>query len=84
MIVTYNQPLFHTQYLTLQNDIAQAITELSLLQQKLLDSTAGRIKGGKCPTVDSITKQCKTMLHRPYMKSIITDTGEQGDKHVPQ
>src|SRR6266403_930808 len=32
MIVTYNQPLFHTQYLTLHNDLAKAITELSLLQ----------------------------------------------------
>jgi len=70
MIVTYNQPLFHTQYLTLHNDIAKAITELSILQQKLLDRAAGLIKGGKCPTVASITKQCQTILHRQYMKSL--------------
>jgi transposase len=84
MIVTYNQPLFHTQYLTLHNDIAKAITALSILQQKLLDRAAGLIKGGQCPTVASITKQCQTILHRQYMKSIITYTVEQGDKNVPQ
>lgn len=83
-MVTENQPLFPPQSLTLHQDIAKAITELSLVQQKLLDSTAGRIKGGKCPTVDSITTQGKTMRHRPDMQSILTDTGEQGDKHVPQ
>jgi len=84
MIVTYNQHLFHTQYLTLQHDIAKAITELSALQQKLLDRTAGLIKGGKCPTVDSLTKQCQTILRRQYLKSIITCTVEKGDKNVPQ
>ena len=84
MIVTYNQHLFHTQYLTLHNDIAKAITELSALQQKLLDRTAGLIKGGKCPTGDSLTKQCQTILRRQYMKSIITCTVDKGDKNVPQ
>ena len=84
LIVTYNQPLFHAQYLTLQHDIAKAITELSTLQQKLLDRAAGLIKGGKCPTVDSITKQCTTILRRQYLKSILTCTVEKGDQNVPQ
>jgi len=43
------------------------------LYRAFLDSLAqGLIKGGKCPTVDSITKQCRAMRSRPSMKSIMT------------
>ncbi len=84
VIVTYNAHLFQTQYLTLQNDIAKAMTELNQLSQKLQDRAQGLIKGGKCPTVDSITKQCQAMLSRPYMKRIITYTVRKDSYDVPQ
>jgi transposase len=84
VIVTYNANLFRTQYLTLQNDIAKAISELSQLSQKLQDRAQGLIKGGKCPTVDSITKQCKVILSRPYMKSIITYTVHKDSHDIPE
>lgn len=84
IIVTYNANLFQTQYLTLQNDIAQAMTALKKLSQKLQDRAQGLIKGGKCPTVDSITKQCKAILSRPYMKSIMTYTVQKDSHDIPQ
>jgi transposase len=84
VIVTYNANLFQTQYLTLQNDIAKAIAELNQLSEKLQDRAQGLIKGGKGPTVDSITKQCKTILSRPYMKSMIMYTVDKGSHDIPQ
>ncbi len=84
VMVTYNANLFQTQYLTLQNDLAKAMTELNQLSEKLQDRAQGLIKGGKCPTVDSITKQCKAMLSRPYMKSIIRYTVQKDSHDIPQ
>ena len=84
IIVTYNDHLFQTQYLTLQNDITKAIIELSQLSEKLKDRSQGLIKGGKCPSVESIRKQCQTHLSRPYMKSIITYTIDKDDQDIPQ
>jgi len=83
-MVTYNANLFQTQYLTLQNDLAQAITALHKLSQKLQDRAQGLIKGGTCPTVASITKQCKAMLSRPYMNSIMTYTVQKDNHDIPQ
>jgi len=64
--------------------MTKAMTELGVLRQKLQDRTQGLIKGGKCPTVDSMQKQCKAMLSRPYMKSIMTYTVKKDGHDVPQ
>jgi transposase len=84
LIVTYNANLFETQCLTLHHDVTKAMTELSALRQKLQDRAEGLIKGGKCPTVASITQQCQAMLSRPYMKQIITYTVHPDDQDIPQ
>jgi transposase len=84
LIVTYNANLFQTQCLTLHNDITKAMTELGTLRQKLQDRAQGLIKGGKCPTVASINKQCQAMLSRPYMKRIIPYTVNRDDHDMPQ
>src|SRR4029077_7508674 len=73
-----------TQYLTLQNDIAKAMNELNQLSEKLKDRAQRLIKGGKCPTVKPITKQCKAMVSRPYMKSSITYTVQKDSQDIPQ
>src|SRR5207245_11735732 len=84
VIVTYNANLFQTQYLTLQNDLAKAMTELNQLSEKLQDRAQGLIKGGKCATVDSITKQCKAMLSRRYVQSIIRYTVQEHSHDIPE
>ncbi len=57
--------------------------ELNQLSGTLQDRARGLIKGGKCPTVDSITKQCKTILSRPYMKNIIRYTVQKDSNEMP-
>jgi transposase len=84
LTVTHNANLLQTQSLTLHNDITKAITELDTLSQKLQDRTQGLIKGGKCPTVDSITKQCKAILSRQYMKRVVTYTVHTNSENIPQ
>ena len=84
LIVTHNANLLQTQSLTLHNDITKAMTELDTLSQKLQDRAQGLIKGGKCPTVDSVTKQCKTILSRQYMKRIISCRVSKNRTDVPQ
>jgi len=84
LIVTHNTNLLQTQCLTLHNDITKAMTEFDILCQKLQDRSQGLIKGGKCPTVDSIKKQCKEILSRQYIKSIITYTVNKDSNSIPQ
>ena len=84
LIVTYNANLFQTQCLPLHHDITKAMTELGTLRQKLQDRAHGLIKGGKCPTVASINKQCQAMLSRPYMQRLIPYTVNRDDHDRPQ
>jgi len=74
LVVTYNQNLFNTQWMTLQNDIAKAGEKLSHLQDKLRDRAAGLVHRGRKPTRESIDRQCKTILSRQYMKRVIQVT----------
>jgi transposase len=71
LVVSYNQNLFNTQLLTIQNDIAKAIDKLSTRRRLLEDRANGLIKGGNAPTMESIEKQCNKILCRQYMKRII-------------
>ena len=84
LVVTYNENLFNTQWLTLQNDITKAVQTLSLLQQKLEDRVNGVIKRGNAPTVASVKKQCDHILSRPYLEDIIQKTIRQGSDEIPR
>ena len=84
LVVSYNQNLFNAQWLTLQKDISNAVEKLSLLQQKLEDRASGLIKRGKVPTLESVEKQCKNILNRQYMKSVIKVTVSTGSDTIPR
>jgi transposase len=71
LIVTYNQNLFNTQWLTLQNDIKKAADRLSMLHQKLEDRTSGIVTRGKAPTRGSLENQCKDILSRQHLKVVV-------------
>jgi len=60
------------------------MTELGPLRQRLQDRARGLITGGQCPTVNSLTKQCQSILSRPYMKQIIRYTVEKDNRDIPQ
>ena len=84
LVVSYNQNLFDTQWLTLHNDIGKALERLAALQQRLRDRAAGRIKGGKSPTVTSVEKQCEGILRRQYMKQAITIRIRERKDKIPE
>jgi transposase len=84
LVVTYNQNLFNAQWLTLQNDISKAIENLSLLRQKLEDHANGVVKRGKAPTLESVEKQCKSILDRQHLKRIIAVTVSKGSDDIPR
>lgn len=84
LIVSYNQNLFNAQWLTLQNDISNAVEKLSLVQQKLEYRASSIIKKGKIPSKESVEKQCKKILSRQYMKSVIKVTVCKGSDTIPQ
>jgi transposase len=71
LLVTYNQNLFNTQWLTLQNDIEKAMDRLSGLHQKLEDRLNGIVTRGKPPTRQSLESQCRDILSRQHLKRII-------------
>jgi len=82
LVVTYNQNLFNTQWLTLQNDITKASEKLARLQDKLRDRAAGLVKGGKTPTRESIESQCNKILSRQHMKRVIKVTVRNGRDEI--
>jgi transposase len=83
LLVTFNQNLFHSQWLTVQNDVRKALQQLSELSQRLEDRRMGLIKGGRCPTTNSVIKQCQSILSRQYMKELIPFTVTTGSDGIP-
>ncbi len=71
LVVTYNQNLFHAQWLTVQADIEKAFNQLQALQQRLADRANGLVSGGRAPTRHSVEKQCKKSLSRQHLHKII-------------
>ena len=84
LVVTYNQNLFNSQWLTVQNDIAKAAERLSLLSQKLKDRVDGVITKGKAPTLTSVQTQCKKFLSRQHLKNVISVTVTEGHDNIPR
>jgi len=84
LVVTYSHNLFNAQWRTLQNDISDATEKLASLRQRLEDRVSGVITGGKTPTVASIEKQCKAILHRQHMKQVIPFTVTKGADDIPR
>lgn len=84
LVVTFNQNLYDTQWLTVQNDMAKALEKLSLLRQKLEDRAAGIITRGKCPSMESVEGQCKGILSRQHMKRLIKIEVSNSSDGVPR
>lgn len=84
LVVTYNQNLFNAQWLTLQNDVDQAVKDLSALQQRLDDRRNGLFKGGRSPTVQSVKSQSQTILKRQHLKHIIAVTVVSDGNETPR
>jgi len=84
LVVTYNQHLFASQWATVQNDLAKALSQLAAVQQNLQDRAAGRIKGGTKPSVPSVERKCDQILHRQHLRQLVQTTVTQNSAGLPQ
>jgi hypothetical protein len=82
VIVTFNNNLYTSQVLSINNELAKCFQKLDVLSEKLADRRAGRIKKGKHPTVNSVTKQVGSILSGQHMKTLIDRTISE-DQPVP-
>ncbi len=84
LVMTYNPNLYESQWATVQNDLAQALTQLAALQRNLQDRAAGLIKGGTPPTVASVKHKCEQLLHRQHLRQLVATTVTRDAAGVPQ
>ena len=74
LVVTYNQHLFDSQWATVQNDLAHALTQLAQLRQGLANRAAGLVHGGTKPTVASVEQKCRHILRRQHLSALVQTT----------
>jgi transposase len=84
VVVTCNQNLFDAQWQTVQNDLAKAMEELSVLRQRLDDRRTGILRGGQAPTTASVEKQCRKALRRQHLKALVHFTIEVNEQNLPR
>ena len=74
LVMTYNQNLYESQWATVQNDLAQALSQLTSVQRNLQNRAAGLIKGGIPPTVEALKRKCEQILHRQHLRHLVATT----------
>jgi transposase len=84
LVMTYNQNLFDRQWATVQNDLAQALSQLACVQRNLEERAAGLIKGGIAPTRESVQRKCEQILHRQHLRQLVQITVTLNSGAVPQ
>ena len=84
LVLTYNQNLFESQWATVQNDLAHALSQLAAVQQNLQDRAAGLIQGGTLPTVESVERKCEQILHRQHLPHLVQTTVTRDAAARPQ
>lgn len=84
IVVTFNEKLFQSQYLTVVNDIEKTIGKLDALHRKLQDRIDGIVTKGKSPTRASVEKQVDEILRRQYMRRIVSVEVTSGPRKVPR
>jgi len=84
LVMTYNPNLYDSQWATVQNDLAQALSQLAAVQQNLLARAAGAIKGGTAPTVESVERKCEQILHRQHLRQLVGTSVSRDAAGVPQ
>ena len=72
------------KWLTVQNDLAKAMEKPFALRQKLEDRAAGIITRGKCPSRESVERQCKDILRRHHMKRLIKTEVWESSEGIPR
>ena len=71
IVVTYNQNLHDGQLQGLTAHLGKARQKLQDLQAQLQRRRDGKVKGGKAPTLDSVTKQIHTICSAQFVEKIL-------------
>jgi transposase len=71
IVVTYNQNLYDGQLQGLTAHLGKARQKLQDLQAQLQRRRDGTVKGGKAPTLDSVTKQIHTICSAQFVEKIL-------------
>ena len=70
MLVTYNENLFVAQSRTLLREIAKRQQRLRQLQHQLRRRRTGKLRGGRPPAVEGVTKKVAAWLKARHMKDL--------------
>jgi len=84
VVVTFNKKLFDSQLNTLQHDIDVSLDKLRDICNSLHKRSSGNTKGGKAPTIASITKKCSEVLSRQHLKKLIKVEIRSNSTELPQ
>ncbi len=84
LVLTFNPNLYDSQWATVQNDLAQALSQLAALQQSLQNRAAGLVKGGTAPTLESVRRKCEQILHRQHLRQLVQTTVSLNAAALPQ
>ena len=71
VVVTYNEHLLEGQMQGINASLHKARRKLHELQQSLRRRQAGKIKGGKKPTVQTVTRQIEQILSGQFLKKLL-------------
>jgi len=71
VVVTYNEHLLEGQMQGINANLQKARRKLQELQQSLRRRQAGKIKGGKKPTVQTVTGQIQQILSGQFLKKLL-------------
>lgn len=83
LVVSWTEGLFEAQRATLQVELGRALQKLENLKQVLDRRRQGLVKGGRKPTVEWVLKQCKQILRREHLKTVVKVEVSCGDGQVP-
>jgi transposase len=84
LVVSWHQGLFEAQWATVQSELARALRKLGELQQSLERRQQGEVKAGKAPTLESVQKQCREILHREHLSQVVAIEVQARDSGVPR
>jgi transposase len=70
VVVTHNDNLLHGQLQGVTANLDKTRTRLREIRQALQRRAAGKVKGGKKPTVATVRKQVQQALTRQFMKTL--------------
>lgn len=71
LVISWHEGLFQAQWATVQSELARALAKLEGLHQKLERRRSGEVTGGQAPTVESVQKQCREILHREHLSQVV-------------